>query len=395
MAAAKKKHPTATKLIRAADVKPEKLDFLWLDRIPKGTITLIGGRPGQGKSLFTTYLAAEVTRRGGAVIMSNPEDQLAPVKVPRLIAAEADSRLVHFWPGKLRLPDDVAELEELVLFHGVQLVTIDPIAKHVGGRDPNTALEPLAAMAERTGVAVVGVHHLNKRLPKDAHPQEAFGGASGGWLGTVRFAHVLGPAGAGEPESRFLGIAKANNADENAPSLEFYMDVVEVDLPGSGGEVAETGRLVFVNDNAPVTAHDVVQWRGAGFNAEANPEKKAVASEFLTLLLMKGAVPAKEIFNKAAEYGVSKMTVRRAADEIGVVKNRVGFGPGSYLVWSLPDDHPLVASLGPAAPKKTPPKGKAKPNGGGEVLDGQMDVDEAIRQILAEADGKDGEGDDA
>ena len=107
MAVSKKKAPTATKLIRAADVKPEKLDFLWLDRIPKGTITLIGGRPGQGKSLFTTCLAAQVTKRGGAVIMSNPEDQLASVKVPRLIAAEADPRLVHFWPGKLRLPGDV------------------------------------------------------------------------------------------------------------------------------------------------------------------------------------------------------------------------------------------------------------------------------------------------
>jgi hypothetical protein len=35
-----------------------------------------------------------VTNRGGAVIMSNPEDQLAAVKVPRLLAAEADTRLV-------------------------------------------------------------------------------------------------------------------------------------------------------------------------------------------------------------------------------------------------------------------------------------------------------------
>ena len=387
MGAVPKKKPTRT-LIRAADVKPEKLQFL-LDevigeRVPLGAITLFGGRPGQGKSLLTTWLAGEVTRRGGAVIMSNPEDQLASVKVPRLLAADADPRLVHFWPGKLRLPQDVELLEELVLFHGIKLVTIDPIAKHVSASDPNTALEPLAAMAERTGVAVVGVHHLNKRLPKDAHPQEAFGGAAGGWLGTVRFAHVLGPAGAGEAESRFLGVAKANSADDQTPSLEFYMDTVEVDLPD--GTVDETARLVFVNDSAPVPAAAIVQWKGEGYRSE-NPEKKAVASEFLALLLLQAAkdgreVPAKEVFDKAAEHGVSKMTVRRAAEDLNVVKRRVGWGPGSYLVWELPADHPLLRTIGP---KDTGKKGKkAKPNGDAALLDGQMDVDDVIRSILGD-----------
>ena len=393
MGAAPKKKPTR-ELIRAADVKPEKLQFLLDDvigdRVPLGAITLFGGRPGQGKSLLTNWLAAEITNRGDAVIMSNPEDQLAAVKVPRLLAAKADTRLVHFWPGKMKLPQDVEMLEELVLFHGVKLVTIDPIAKHVGGSDPNSALEPLAAMAERTGVAVVGVHHLNKRLPKDAHPQEAFGGASGGWLGTVRFAHVLGPTGAGEPESRFMGVAKANNAEDQQPSIEFYLDTVEVDLPD--GTVDETARLVYVNDTAPVSASEIVQWRGNGFREE-NPEKKAVASEFLALLLMNGPVPAKDVFTKAAEHGVSKMTVRRAAEELGVVKKRVGFGPGSYLVWELPADHPLLRQIGgkDTAKKKAPAKGKKKPldSNGNEPLPGQMDVDEVLKEIL----GGDGDGD--
>ena len=147
------------------------------------------------------------------------------------------------------------------MFHGVKLVTIDPIAKHVGGKDPNTALEPLVAMAERTGVAVVGVHHLNKRLPKDAHPQEAFGGASGGWLGTVRFAHVLGPAGAGEPESRFLAVAKANNARRPAPAIEFYMDDVEVDLPDGHGR-GDRAAGVRERPGARCLPLTIVQYKG-------------------------------------------------------------------------------------------------------------------------------------
>jgi hypothetical protein len=252
----------------------------------------------------------------------------------------------------------------------------------VSGSDPNTALEPLAAMAERTGVAVVGVHHLNKRLPKDAHPQEAFGGASGGWLGTVRFAHVLGPAGAGEPESRFMAVAKSNMSDDQQPAVEYYMDTVEVDLPD--GTVTETARLMFVNDMAPVPASEVVQFKGEGFKAD-NPEKKAVASEFLALMLIKGPVPAKDVFDRAAEHGVSKMTVRRAAEDLGVKKRRIGFGPGSYLVWELPEDHPLLRSIGPKASKP-----KAKPVDG-DVLPGQMDVDEVIAEILGEAKEADGD----
>ncbi len=362
----------AVQTIRASDVEPEELTFLWLDRVPHGTLTLVGGRPGMGKSLWTNYLAAVVTRAGGAVLMSNPEDAMATSKIPRLLAAGADPRLVHFWPGsKISIPDDIPFVEELVLFHGIQLVTIDPIAKHIRSKDPSTALEPLVAMAERTGVAIVGVHHLIKRLPKDAHPQEAFGGASGGWLGTTRVAHVFGPADGGEEESRFLAVAKANHTCDDAPSVEFYLEEVEVDL--TNGKVQEVGRLVYVNDQSKTTPAGVVHFRGAGYkDAGGDPDKKAVAAEFLTLLLMNGPVPAKAIFDKAAEAGVSQKTCRRAADQLEIVKERVGFGPGSHLKWSLPLGHPALRSVGPKVSKSKKPK------------DG--DVDAAIAKILGGED---------
>ncbi len=152
------------RLVRASDVKAEAVEYLdsaAAGRFPRGLLTLIAGRPKQGKSLLSNWLAGEVTRAGGSVIVSNPEDMLATMKLPRMQAADADCGRVHFWPGKIRLPDDVEELETLVMFHGVDLVVIDPIRKHVG-HNVSQALEPLAAMAERTGVAVVLIHHLTK-----------------------------------------------------------------------------------------------------------------------------------------------------------------------------------------------------------------------------------------
>lgn len=327
-------------LIRAADVKPEKVEFLWLDRIPKGTLTLIGGRPGEGKSLFTNFLAAHVTKSGGAVVMSNPEDGLTSVKVPRLLAAKADTRLIHFWPNKVRLPDDVELLEQLVVFHGVELVTIDPIAKHIRGKDPASALEPVVAMAERTGCAVVGVHHIVKRLPKDCHPRDAFGGAYGGWLGTARCAHILGPAEAGDEGTRYMATVKANFGPDERPSVEFYIEEVEIDLPE--GDVTETGRMVLVSESAGVTGSEIVQWKGGGYKHQpADGPKMELAKELLSMLLLKEPLPAQEVWNRGAEAGVSKMTLKRASQEMGIVKKRVGSGAGSFVLWSLPVDKEL------------------------------------------------------
>lgn len=358
-------------LIRASDVKAEELAFLWEERIPRGTLTLIGGRPGQGKSLFSVLVAAHVTNGGSSVIMSNPEDSKSVIRT-RLDAAGADTRLVHLWPGKLMLPADVEQLEADVLFYKATLVTVDPIAKHVGGRDPNTALEPLVAMAERTGCAVLGVHHLNKRIPRDAAPADAFGGANGGWLGTARFAYVFGPVDSAEPEARFLASAKSNYAPGDVPSVEFYVESQEVAL--HDGTITEAGKLVQVSTSSPVDGFDVVKFSGGqgGKHDGSNPEKKAVASEFLTLLLMNGPKPATEVFEKAAEASVSKMTMRRAATELEIVKKRVGFGPGSYLTWELPAGHPaLPAPIVPEASESV-----------------QMDVDAVISEILKdEAEG--------
>ena len=171
------------------------------------------------------------------------------------------------------------------------------------------------------------MHHINKRMPKEAHPRDAFGGANGSWLGTARFAHILGPAEAGEEESRFLGVVKANHGRDDVPAVEFFIDEAEIDLPN--GEMITTGKLNFVSDQAPVNAFSIVHYKGdRGFKDQqrGGGEKLEAAIEFVTLMLMKGPRPVKWLTDKAAKHGVSKMTLRRAAEDMGIIKQRVGFG---------------------------------------------------------------------
>ena len=44
--------------LRASDVQPEKLIWVWPGRIPEGKLVLLGGPPGLGKSQLTAFMAA-------------------------------------------------------------------------------------------------------------------------------------------------------------------------------------------------------------------------------------------------------------------------------------------------------------------------------------------------
>jgi AAA domain len=56
--------------IRAADVPREPVRWLWRERIPRGMISLVAGRPGEGKSLFTNLVGADVSRRSSRNLLN-------------------------------------------------------------------------------------------------------------------------------------------------------------------------------------------------------------------------------------------------------------------------------------------------------------------------------------
>jgi hypothetical protein len=99
-AAAKRAHPTADDvvLVRAADVVPRSLDWVWEGHLLRGSQELLSGLPDLSKSTAQIYLIACVTARvpwpDGApaiepmnVVMLTAEDTLDQIVVPRLIAA--------------------------------------------------------------------------------------------------------------------------------------------------------------------------------------------------------------------------------------------------------------------------------------------------------------------
>jgi putative DNA primase/helicase len=154
--------------VRASDVTVKPVTWLHYPYVPLGKITAIAGATGQAKSLWTCWLAADVTNAGGAVIMLNAEDDAEDTIVPRLRAAGAVLDRVWIepdvWLNRERLEEIAAELGD------VRLITIDPIAAYLPGnvnswkaQDVRRELDPFRHLAADWQLAVVLVQHLNRR----------------------------------------------------------------------------------------------------------------------------------------------------------------------------------------------------------------------------------------
>ena len=88
-----------------ADVTPERVDWLWPGRPPRGKIVTLDGNPGVGKSTLALNWAARVAASSpwpdsarppiGDVLILSAEDGIADAIRPRIDATGGDPARVH------------------------------------------------------------------------------------------------------------------------------------------------------------------------------------------------------------------------------------------------------------------------------------------------------------
>lgn len=322
----------------AAEIEARALRTIWRDRLVVGALNLIAGQPGVGKSSLVALIAAELSRSGMTVVVSNSEDDDASVTVPRLTVAGAILERVHVIP-----PDDApvfpAEfegLEYVIGATGTKCLIIDPIGAHFSPEHRvhhRPTLRRLAGIARRTNCAIVGIHHTTKG--------GEVGGPNSGLRGTCRAVYFYGFDPSDE-DRRALSVDKVNGIAE-PPSILFEQEIVEYTV---GGTVLEAGRLRKVRQsNATASVR-----RG-----RRNPERDAACQAWLSEYLAAGDDCARrsvEVEAAARAEGFGQATVRRAKTELQVEHRREGgYGADGWWVWRLPDDHPL--RTGAAADEET------------------------------------------
>jgi hypothetical protein len=328
--------------IRLSTVVPERVEWLWKDRIPFGKLTVIDGDPGTGKSTMTLDVAARVSRGvpmpdssgGGSpvgVVILSGEDGLADTIVPRLQAAGADlERIIALTECTDRvgvekhppvLPADLDAIREAIGLVDAKLVIIDPLMAYLSDntnshrdQDIRRVLFQVAALAEETGAAVVVVRHLNK---SSSGPALYRGGGSIGIIGAARSGLLvaLDP----DDDSRRVLASIKSNLGPRPKSLAFHLEACDdeaVHVIWDGSSNHDANALLAVLATAD--------------------ERHAVdeAQDFLLAELAEGPVGAKQMKAAAAGAGISEASLRRAKHALHIASAKQAMeGPWT---WSLP-----------------------------------------------------------
>lgn len=290
----------------ASEMEVKIPKWLWDWRVPHKAITLLAGREGIGKSTYAASLIAAVTRgklRGrhwgkpASAIVVATEDTWNEMLLPRLIVAGADlSRVARVdvvseedQYGTLSLPADLRRLEQLCVDHGVALVVCDPLMSLLSSgidthkdADVRKALTPLRDFADRAGVAVLGLIHLNKSGTTDPLNAVMASRAFTAAARSVLFAAV-DPE---DPELYLLGHPKSNLGPKQ-PTLTYRVQQVNFELEkpdDDGDQTVRTSRIVHCGEDTRST-QDVL---------EQAAEKQRKASQGET---------ANELYDWIAEQG--------------------------------------------------------------------------------------------
>ena len=314
-----------------SDLTPPPIEWLWPGYLAVGSLAILDGDPGQGKSLVTLDLAARLTTGRpwpdgaaspgpAAVVLLCDEDPEAVIKA-RLTALGADLPRTYLWPrlddpGLPRLPADIKRVDQAVSETGAKLVIIDPIMAFLDRtvmttRDANVrrALHPLAQLAERRRCVILLVRHLNK----DDGPHALYrGGGSIAFVAACRLGWIAGR----DPrmEERLVLAQAKNNYAPRAPSLAYK-------LPKDAPRVDWQGTSVW----------------GADELAARRPRpSRRRARDFLRLFLESGPRTTREIWPASREHGFSRDTLRRAKKDLEITWQRIEQDDQRLDYWLLP-----------------------------------------------------------
>ena len=323
----------ALEIIRASEIEPKEVKWLWYPYIPFGKITLLQGDPGDGKSKLMLSLAALLSKGEPlpfvdnekaleplTIIYQTTEDDADDTVVPRFNSAGGNGA------GLVFIKEDVKNLSfgddrirEAIVKCNAKLLILDPMSSYIGetcsmnnANETRAEFNHLIAVAKETGCAIVIIAHMNKA--KDTSPLYRTNGS-------------IDIAGAARS---ILAVTQTGNKDNPA---ERYLVQVKCNLAPMGSgivfEVAEEG--VNFTDEIELTADEAFSMFAPRMG---RPNEKLQAAEALIRDVLKDGkrMLAGDCEAKLEADGFKKSTIKKAKKRAGVVSHKDGFS----WYWSLP-----------------------------------------------------------
>lgn len=313
-------------IVKASEIEPKKVRWLWYPYIPFGKVTLLQGDPGDGKSKLMLSLAALLSK-GELLPFADEEERLDPLTiiyqtteddaddtvVPRFNAAGGDGeRLIFIKENEKNLTFGDNRIREAVVRFDAKLLILDPMSSYIGGdcslnnaNETRAEFNHLIAVAKDTGCAIVIIAHMNKA--RDTSPLYRTNGS-------------IDIAGAARS---ILAVTKT--ADKSNPDQR-YMVQVKSNLAPMGSailfEVADKG--VHFLDEVELSAEEA-------FSATApkmgRPNHRLEAATNLIRSVLSGVdkLPAADCVAKLEAAGFKESTYKKAKKRAGVHSVKEGF----------------------------------------------------------------------
>ena len=337
----------------AADLEMCAVDWLWPGRFALGKIGLIAGLPDYGKGQIAAFLAAVVTAAielpcnegnapQGNVIWFNAEDDTRDTILPRLVAAGADPKHVHFVNGTrvdgegkmFNLVTDLWLLRKTIEHIGnVVLVIIDPMSAYLGvgkvdsrsASDVRGMLTPLKQLTEELHIAVIGVAHFNKK--DDIKSALLRVSDSIAYVAAAR--HVYAVLDDPEDKNSKLFVKAKNNLAPDNKALRYGFGVKTVGHDAKLGKEISAPYIVWHTQHIEITANEAMAAAG-GHTA------KREATDFLRERLGTGPGYADEVIEEAEQNGINQKTLKRAKKDLGIRSRKETGKLGGKWIWELP-----------------------------------------------------------
>lgn len=322
-------------IIPFSEIPEERLEFLWYPYICLGTLGLLDGDPGDGKSQLCVWLCARLSRgeqlpngdrfEPANCFLFNFEDLPGAVIKKRLEANGADLSRVFIQSRQFQLTAEMVEwMDGEIAEKRPRLVILDPIQAFMSGVDGNSNIDVrefmsrLGEIAANRKCAIICVRHFGKsaqdKAMKKGLGSTDFVGISRNQFGLAR--RVDGVRG-------FIVFHMKTNF-ERGESMLFTMG----DADGRMGEQPKIGFDKFTDITADDYFAGEVSMRGP------DQDEREVAKEYLLEALAGGPKAAAELKSQGEARAISASTLDRARKELGIISAK----QGKIWTWSLPPE---------------------------------------------------------
>lgn len=287
--------------------------------VPVGALTIITGKPGDGKSTLCRWLAAELSKgtlpgtwEGSpvGVLYLSAEESLDHVLTPSLRANGADMSKVYVPQVSLNPNEDMDDVIQFCKTNGIRAVFVDPLTSFMGGVDTHKnsdvreALKAWSRLAEEIDGAVIAIVHQIKSGGSD-FVSSINGSSAYGEVARAIFATAVDH----ETGIRVLSQGK-NSLGPYAPSREYKL--VSKSLPTIDGKLKTSPKFILGKETS-LKAGDIYNK-----NKRLDQGETVTAKSWLKDYLTNNPGAFKMDVIKAGDY--SERSIEQASKELKVTK---------------------------------------------------------------------------